>query len=46
MYRYDQQELFDNALSNLDSLSLVINSDYFFESIMCIESVYNLSSFD
>ena len=44
MYRYDQQELFDNALSNLDSLSLVINSDYFFESIMCIESVYNLSS--
>ena len=44
LYRYDSRALLDNAINNLNSLDLVLNSEYFFESVLCIESFYNLAS--
>ena len=42
--RYKPQELLDNAISNLESLNILINSDYLHHSILSIEKYYSLSS--
>ena len=43
-YRYSSDDLFFAARENLDRLSILINSEFFYHSIICIEREYNMKS--
>ena len=43
-YRYSSDDLFSAARANLDRLSILINSEFFHHSILCIEREYNMKS--
>ena len=42
--RYSAKDLYDNAVSNLDAIDILINSDYFHHSILALERFYSLKS--